>query len=132
MSIVVDTSAVIAVVLEEPEKQGIIGLTRNATLIAPSSLYWEFGNALSLMFKKRRINLEQAIAAFKVFREIPIQLVSMNLEHPLELAHKYGIYAYDAYVLSCAIDNKATLLTLDGPLAEIARKCKVKTIGGKS
>jgi predicted nucleic acid-binding protein len=131
MSIVVDTSAVIAVVLEEPEKSSIIELTRNATLIAPSSLYWEFGNALSLMFKKKRLVLSEAVSAFKVFREIPIQLVSMDLEHPLELAHKHGIYAYDAYVLSCAIDNKAALLTLDRPLADVARACRVKVIGAK-
>lgn len=131
MSVVVDTSAVIAVILEESEKQSIIDLTKNATLIAPNSLHWEMGNAFSLMFKKKRIELATAISAIKIFKQIPIQFVNVELDHALELASKHNIYAYDAYFLCCAIDHKATLLTLDGPLAEIAHKCKIKVIGAK-
>jgi predicted nucleic acid-binding protein len=132
MSLVVDTSAVIAVILEEAEKQSIIEQTKNATLIAPNSLHWEMGNAFSLMFKKKRIDLDEAISAIKIFRQIPIQFVNVELENALELAHKFNIYAYDAYILCCAIDHKSMLLTLDGPLAEIAHKCKIKVIGVKS
>jgi predicted nucleic acid-binding protein len=47
------------------------------------------------------------------------------MENALEISHDFGIYAYDAYMLSCALENKASLLTLDRHLAEIAMKLKI-------
>ena len=130
MNVVIDASAVIAVILEEPEKAFLISQTKNATLIAPNSLHWEVGNAFSLMFKKKRIGLKEAILAIKIYREIPVQYLNVDLEHALSISHQFGIYAYDAYMLCCAIDNKATLLTLDESLLDIAQKNKIKVIGG--
>jgi predicted nucleic acid-binding protein len=130
MNIVIDASAIIAVILEEPEKENLISQTRNVTLIAPNSLPWEIGNAFSLMFKKKRIGLKEAIFGIKIYQEIPIQYLNVDLEHALSIAHQYGIYAYDAYMLCCAIDHKAALLTLDQSLAEIAQRHKIKVIGG--
>jgi len=52
MKITIDTSTILAVVLNEPEKHQLIEITKDAHLIAPMSLHWEIGNALSLMFKK--------------------------------------------------------------------------------
>lgn len=130
MNIAVDTSAIIAVVLEEPEKRFLVKHTKDATLIAPHSLHWELGNAFSLMFKKKRLALEEAVYALKVYREIPIQFTNINLEHSLNISHQYGIYAYDAYMICCAIENKAGLLTLDESLKAIAHKNGIKVIGG--
>ncbi|MDD5675990.1 MAG: type II toxin-antitoxin system VapC family toxin [Chitinivibrionales bacterium] len=130
MNIVIDASAIIAVILEEPEKAFLISQTKNAALIAPNSLHWEMGNAFSLMFKKKRIGLKEAILAIKIYREIPVQYLNVDLENALSISHQYNIYAYDAYMLCCAIDNKAALLTLDQPLLEIAQKIKIKVIGG--
>lgn len=47
MNLVVDTSTIIAIVTNEESKPKIISLTRNADLLAPSSLIWEIGNAFS-------------------------------------------------------------------------------------
>lgn len=52
------------------------------------------------------------------------------MENALEISHDFGIYAYDAYMLSCALENKASLLTLDRHLAEIAMKLKIKNLRG--
>jgi predicted nucleic acid-binding protein len=57
MSLVVDTTIVIACVLEEPRREILIKLTANEELTAPASLQWEVGNALSAMFKHGRIGL---------------------------------------------------------------------------
>jgi len=82
------------------------------------------------MFKKKRISFSEAILATKIYREIPIQFINVELEHALEISNRYNIYAYDAYMLCCAIDNKAPLLTLDESLIEIAQKNKIRVIGG--
>jgi predicted nucleic acid-binding protein len=53
--IVVDASAIIAVILNEPEKSKIIDISDDSLLIAPSSIHWEIGNAISAMFKRKRL-----------------------------------------------------------------------------
>jgi hypothetical protein len=46
MDLVVDASVLIAVILNEPLKDQLIAVTRGATLISPTSLPWEVGDAL--------------------------------------------------------------------------------------
>ncbi len=52
MDIVIDTSALIAVITGEPERDRIVELTTGATLVGPGSIPWEIGNAFSAMFKQ--------------------------------------------------------------------------------
>ncbi|MGI9054531.1 MAG: type II toxin-antitoxin system VapC family toxin [Pyrinomonadaceae bacterium] len=61
--LVTDSSTVIAVIANEPEKPLLIAKSQGFDLIAPRSLYWEIGNAFSAMVKRGRITLEQATAA---------------------------------------------------------------------
>ena len=58
--IVVDTTVIIAVITNESSKAQIIDATLDATLVAPRSLDVEVGNALSRMFKRKRIDLDAA------------------------------------------------------------------------
>jgi predicted nucleic acid-binding protein len=61
--LVLDTSAVIAVISNEAHKPALIELATGTELLAPSSLAAELGNAFSAMFKRKRISLEEAKAA---------------------------------------------------------------------
>ena len=124
MDIVIDTSALIAVILNEPEKKAIIQATDGNALIGPASIRWEIGNAFSAMFKQNRINLNLAQKALSVFEVIPIRYLDVDFSHSLKLAHENKIYAYDAYFLDCAIRHKAPLITLDGRM-----ETKAKNIG---
>jgi predicted nucleic acid-binding protein len=130
MRITIDTSVVLAVVLNEPEKAGLIEITQDADLVAPISLHWEIGNAFSLMFKKRRITYKEALAALKAYQEIPIETIAIDIENALEISHDFNIYAYDAYMLACAAESKSSLLTLDRHLIETAKKMKIRISGG--
>ena len=49
MKIVVDTSTIIAVIVGEPQKDRLIELTQNATIVAPASVSWEIGNVFRLL-----------------------------------------------------------------------------------
>jgi predicted nucleic acid-binding protein len=128
MDIVVDTTAVIAVVTNEPHKAAIVRATSGAVLLAPPSLPWEVGNAFSAMFKRRRLGIDQARAAFREYLQIPIQLSEISGEVAIELAARLSIYAYDAYILACAIKHAAPLLTLDEGLRSAAGKTGVQTL----
>ena len=128
MKIVVDTSAIIAVIANEPNKPKIIEATRGADLLAPASVHWEIANAFSAMLKRQRITLEDALKAITVYQQIPIRLVEVELAETLSIASQLNIYAYDAYLIRCAQKYSAPLLSLDGGLLRAAEQMKVRTI----
>lgn len=78
--LVADTSTIIAVIANEPEKALLIAKTQGYDLVAPRSLDWEIGNAFSVMIKRGRITLEQATAAIDAYEQIPISLVDIDLK----------------------------------------------------
>lgn len=121
MEIVVDTSALLAVIGNEPEKVGLIRLTRGATLIAPPSVHWEVGNAFSAMFKRKATTLPKARQALAAYGRIPLRFVDVPLEQAMELSSQLRIYAYDAYVIACALNRQSALLSLDRELCTRAR-----------
>jgi len=128
MEIVIDTSALISVIVGEPERKRIIELTFGNTLIGPGSIPWEIGNAFSAMFKQKRLTLGEAEKGLSIFNSIPIRYVDPDLPKALLLSKQGNIYAYDAYFLDCAIRYKAPLLTLDKKLMESAQNFNVETL----
>jgi predicted nucleic acid-binding protein len=126
--VVIDASAVIAVITNETHKSVLIRLTEGSDLLSPSSLPVEVGNAFSAMFKRGRISLKQAKAAVEVYQRIAIRLTTVDLARALELSHQLGIYAYDAYLIACSLQHRAALLTLDGGLREAARRAKAEVL----
>jgi len=122
MDITTDTSVLIAVILNEPEKKWIIKATEGHNLVGPGSIRWEVTNAFSAMFKRGRINLRIAQKALQVFNVIPIRYLDIDFQHSLKLAYDNNIYAYDAYFLDCALRNKTPLLSLDIQMINRARK----------
>lgn len=128
MNITVDTSALIAVVGNEPSRDRAIELTTGHSLIAPGSVHWEVGNALSAMLKRQRITLAHANACIDAYQQIPIRLVSVDLKQTLTLVKKLRIYAYDAYLLVCAMQFGSPLLTLDDPLKTAAASLGIEVL----
>jgi len=128
MDIVVDASVIIAVIANEPEKEALIEVTTGADLIAPHSVHWEIGNAFSAMLRRERIRLEQAIQAVQLYQQIPIRFVNVELEETLKIADTLGIYAYDAYLIRCALKYKSPLISLDRNLVNAAKEMKARVI----
>ena len=128
MEIVIDTSAILAVVGMAPERTELIRLTRGATLVAPSSVHWEIGNALSAMFKRKAIEFDDALKVLEGYASIPIRLLDTPLRQAVELSRNLNIYAYDAYVIACAAIQRAPLLSLDRVLVERARSLKLDVL----
>ena len=126
MDLVIDTSAIIAVIANEPEKPHLVDQTAGATLLAPHSVHWEVGNAFSAMLECGRVSLEQAQAAVAIYQRIPIRLLDVDLALALELAAQLDVYAYDAYLVACARKQRCPLLTLDRGLAHAAKQAGVQ------
>jgi predicted nucleic acid-binding protein len=121
MNLVIDTSAIIAVITSEPEQAALEAATANAELLGPASIPWEIGNAFSAMLKRRRIDLPQAQAAMALYEQIPIRLVEVDLHAALEISAALELYAYDAYMIACAKAERCPLLTLDRGLIHAAK-----------
>jgi len=128
MKIVVDTSVIIAVLLNEESKNRIIEITAGAGLFAPSSLHWEIGNAFSAMLKRERINLKETIQALKYYQEIPVRFLDIDLEKALKIAENYAIYAYDAYFIVACKEINCPLISLDVSLIEIAANAGINIL----
>jgi len=128
MDIVVDTSAVIAVIANEPVREALIELTTGADLIAPHSVQWEIGNALSAMLRRDRISVDQAIQAIRVYQHIPLRFVEVELDEAIEIADRLGIFAYDAYLIRCALRYRSPLISLDRNLVNAAREMEANVI----
>ena len=128
MDVVIDTSALIAVIVAEPERNGIIEITTGNTLIGPGSIPWEIGNAFSAMFKQNRITLKEAQKGLAIFQSIPLRYVDADFYNVLKLSRDTKMYAYDAYFLDCAIRRKAPLLTLDQNLKTAAKRLNIETL----
>ena len=124
--LIVDASAVLAVILEEPEKADLVSATAGSILIAPSCLQWEIGNAFSAMIKRKRLTLELALKGLAIFETIPIQEMKVAISDTLRLCDRYDIYAYDAYYLQLAKKVSIPLLTLDQKMIIVAEQEKIK------
>ena len=128
MELVIDTSAIIAVIADATERSAIVEHTVDTNLIAPASVHWEVGNAFSAMFRRRRITLTQAKQALSSYERMPFRFIDIDLIQSLELSERLSLYAYDAYVLACALNSRAPLLTLDRKLATTAASAGVRVL----
>jgi len=80
------------------------------------------------MLKRQRITLEQAKAAIEIYQQIPITLVEIDLAQAMELSDRLKIYAYDAYLIACALNRSCPLLTLDSGLSYAAKAAGAKVM----
>jgi predicted nucleic acid-binding protein len=128
MIVVADASVIIAVAMGEPEKDRIIALTRHAISIAPPTLPFEVANALAKMVKRKLLTATGAGTAWKYASAIPVSLREIEIEAALRLSCKHNIYAYDGFMLQCALENVAVLLTLDKRLNSVAGDLGLKIL----
>jgi predicted nucleic acid-binding protein len=121
-NIVIDTSAILAVLLDEPEKQAVVEATMRTVLSAPASLRWEVGNAATAGVKKRRLTPERARQLVTDFEQVTIRELAIDVLRAVDLGLELGIYAYDAYILEAARSSGFPLLALDRPIRRNALK----------
>jgi predicted nucleic acid-binding protein len=131
MEILLDASAIITVIADEPESDIVINCTKGAVIVSPNLVSFEIANSLTKMMKKGIINdAEKMTSLIKIFQKIPIKLVEINLEKSLEIAWKYKIYAYDAFYLESAKRLNLPLLTFDNGMRKIGKEIGITILGG--
>jgi predicted nucleic acid-binding protein len=130
MEMMLDASAIMAVIVKEPEREKVIQLTKGVTIVSPNMVSYEIANGLTKMMKKKVIEKERMINAFEYYKRIPIKQIEVDFEKVLEIAWDYKIYSYDACYLESAKRLGLPLLTFDGSMARIGKELSINIIGG--
>lgn len=128
MRYVADTSAFLAVVLDEPERAWLVQATEGQQLVAPPVLPYEIANALSALVKRKALGPKQADEAWEAALLVAVELASIDIHAALALACKFSIYAYDAFFLQCALEGRCPLVTLDVGMKQVARKLNLALV----
>ena len=133
MEILLDASAIITVIADEPKAQIVIACTQNATIVSPNIVACEIANALTRMMRKNIIISEEQMTNFiKIYKLIPMKLVDIDLEKALKIAWLYKTYAYDAFYLEVAKRLQLPLLTFDSGMAKIGKELGLNVLGGQN
>src|SRR5262252_6367337 len=76
---VIDTSAVLAVLLNEPTRPALIRATQGKNLVAAPSLPWEVGNALIAGLRRRRLTRASVNAAWSSYRQVQVRIAEIDV-----------------------------------------------------
>ncbi len=120
MPVVIDASALVAGLRGEVDRDARIAATIGVELLAPSSVHWEIGSALSEFPKRKRLTLGETQRALIARVAIPIRFLEVDLALKPEIAAEPKLSAYDAYLIPCALTQRAPLLTVDVALQRAA------------
>jgi predicted nucleic acid-binding protein len=120
MAVVVDASAIGAIMFEEPEGATLAAHLDGQTLLAPTLIDLELSN---LAVKKARKSPDQVPPIFLSLQAalaLPISRIAVPGAEAFALAAETGLTAYDASYLWLARSRDAELVTLDSELARFA------------
>lgn len=128
MEIVTDASALLAVILNESDREWILDKTIGAKLAAPEILPYEIGNAMIAMVKRGRLTGQEAITAYGISQRIAVKLRQVRIDEAMKIAIRFNMYAYDAYYLQCCVESGASLITLDGRMSGAAKNLHISVV----
>lgn len=119
--LVVDASAVAALLFLEPEADEVVEQLRGSDLVAPQLLAYEIANVAAMRVRRRLTAPRAATAAIDLFRRLDVRLHPVEAAHAFEAATRTGLTAYDGAYLWLARALGSRLVTLDRRLARAAR-----------
>lgn len=123
-AIVIDASALIAVVFGEPEGEAIREQCRGATLIAPQLLDYEIANICLVKQRRHPDIADQLARQFAAFQRLELQRLPVHIGEVHSLAAETGLTAYDAAYLWLALQQHCPLVTLDKALNKAMQRLR--------
>ena len=120
-SVVVDASAVAAVLFAEPEGDEVAARVDKCGLVAPTLLPYEVGSVALKKLRKRPAQGATIRRALRLLPRLEVRRVEVPPQEALDLAEKEGLSAYDASYLWLARMLECELVTLDQRLDSAAR-----------
>jgi predicted nucleic acid-binding protein len=120
MTLVVDASAIAALVFDEPQGESIRRKIRLRELAAPLLLSFEMAQICTTKIRLFPAQSQAMLNALDAFSRLAIRLVPVNVPAVVALAGDTRLSAYDASYLWLARTLDAELVTLDKGLQAAA------------
>lgn len=129
-AVLLDTSAIMAILLEEPEWEAVHALVTTRKAYLASTIDIEVGNALSRQFRRGLMNAAEVGEVWEVFTAIRalFEVIPVDVRGALAVVTARRMWAYDAYVVEAAMRAGIPLLTRDNQQAAIAALQGVKIV----
>lgn len=118
--VVVDASAVAAVVFGEAAAERIVARLEGRQLAAPSLLTYEIVSVAGRKLRRGIVSARTAVVALTTFLRMRITLHEPDSLRMFQLASRTGLTGYDAAYLSLASSLSTELVTLDAKLERAA------------
>lgn len=115
-AIVVDASAIAAVLFDEPEAAPIVASTTGA-LIAPTLLRYELASVATTKLIRYPQRADEINQRYRLLDRLAIEYVEPEWPTLPSLARRWALSAYDAAYLQLSLTRGAALVTLDARLA---------------
>jgi predicted nucleic acid-binding protein len=119
MAVVVDASAIGAIMFGEPGGQTLAAHLEGETLLAPSLLDFELTNLALKKARKRPDTLPKILLSLRTALALPVSRIAVPGLDVFALAVATGLTAYDASYLWLARTYDAELVTLDAALERL-------------
>jgi predicted nucleic acid-binding protein len=119
MILVVDASAVAAMLFEEPEADTIRAHIRDESVIAPQLIDYELANICWKRVRRHPATQTESLAMLATVGLVSMTRVVVPPSEAARLAIRTGLTAYDAAYLWLAWSRDAELITLDRRLARV-------------
>lgn len=119
MTLVVDASAVAAMLFEEPEAETIRAHIRDESVIAPQLIDYELANICWKRVRRHPATQAESLAMLATVALVSMTRVVVPPSEAARLAIRTGLTAYDAAYLWLAWSRDAELITLDRRLARV-------------
>ena len=126
--VILDTSALVAVVLDEQHGPELRDLMAGHDLVAATTLEYEACNALVGLHRRGRLTTTQVQQGLSIIDMIPVQTEKCDIGRAATIAMEEGIYAYDAFMLERAETHGAPLMAIDLRLRRTARERGLKVL----
>lgn len=122
MVVVVDASAIAAILFGEPAADDIVARLGANRLAAPSLLPYEIASVAGAKVRRGEVLTETAAMALGVFARVRIALHEPDVLEVFQITVRTRLTAYDAAYLWLARSLSADLVTLDEKLAGAWRR----------
>ena len=116
MAVVVDASAIAAIMFGEPEGPVLAAHLEGETLLAPWLIDAELTSAALKRARKRPEDAPQILVSLQAALTLPLSRVAVPGVEVFVLAARTGLSAYDASYLWLARSRDLELVTLDAEL----------------
>lgn len=118
--VVVDASALAAILFGEPEGEAVAARIGDRDMVAPGLIRYELANVCSKKIRAYPGQRRALFGSLAMIDQLRLHELPVDLEAVLVLAERHRLTAYDASYLSVALELGLELVTLDAELDQAA------------